>query len=52
MGLEVGVPLKVMSERLGHASISITVDLYSHVREQVDQDAADKTANYIFGSDR
>jgi len=50
-GLEAGVPLKVMSERLGHSSISITGDLYSHVREQVDQDAADKTATYIFGKE-
>lgn len=48
-GLEAGVPLKVMSERLGHSTISITADLYSHVREQVDQDAADQVAAFIFG---
>jgi integrase len=48
-GLEAGVPMKVMQERLGHSSLTITADLYSHVREQVDQDAADRTADYIFG---
>ena len=26
-----GTPAKIVSERLGHASISITLDLYSHV---------------------
>jgi integrase len=30
--LEAGVALKVVSERLGHASIAITGDIYSHVR--------------------
>jgi integrase len=48
-GLEAGVSMKVMSERLGHSSLAITGDLYSHVREQVDQEAAAKTADYIFG---
>lgn len=48
-GLEAGVPMKVMSERLGHATLAITADLYSHVREEVDQQAAERTAAYIFG---
>lgn len=30
--LENGVPMKVVSEILGHAGISITADIYSHVR--------------------
>jgi len=28
--LSSGAPLKVVSERLGHASIAITADLYTH----------------------
>jgi integrase len=48
-GLEAGVPMKVMQERLGHSSLAITADLYTHVRPQVDQEAADRTAVYIFG---
>jgi integrase len=48
-GLEAGVPLLVMSRRLGHSSLAITADTYLHVLPQVDQDAADRTAAYIFG---
>jgi integrase len=36
--LEAGVGLKVMQERLGHSSVAITGDIYSHVSRQVDQD--------------
>jgi integrase len=35
-----GVPAKVVSERLGHASINITLDLYSHVDIAMQKDAA------------
>lgn len=37
-----GVPAKVVSERLGHSSITITLDLYSHVLPDMQQDAVDK----------
>lgn len=30
-GLENGIPLKVMQELLGHASLSMTADLYTHI---------------------
>ncbi len=30
-GLEQGIPLKVMQSILGHSSLAITADLYSHV---------------------
>jgi len=30
-GLEAGIPLKVMQTILGHSSLSMTADLYSHV---------------------
>jgi integrase len=47
---EAGVPLKVVQERLGYASIAITADVYSHVRPEVDQAAADKVAGLILGA--
>ena len=36
-----GVHPKVVSERLGHSSISITMDTYSHVIPSVDREAAE-----------
>ena len=37
-----GVHPKVAQERLGHASITTTLDLYSHVTESLQEDAAAK----------
>jgi integrase len=34
-----GVPLKVVSEILGHSSIAITGDVYGHVAPDVSRDA-------------
>jgi integrase len=31
---------KVVSEMLGHASVAITLDIYSHVLPEMQQDAA------------
>jgi len=36
-----GVHPKIVSERLGHASIGITLDTYSHVLPSLQNDAAD-----------
>ena len=38
--LQQGVHPKVVSERLGHASISMTMDLYSHVTPNMQKEAA------------
>jgi hypothetical protein len=40
--LQCWVPLKVVSERLGHSALAITADLYTHVVPQVARDAADR----------
>ena len=40
--LAAGVPLKVVSDRLGHSSIAITADIYSQVNVEVDRAAADQ----------
>jgi integrase len=45
--LEAGVPMKVASERLGHSSIAITADVYSHVTAAADQAAAAQVAAAI-----
>ncbi len=33
---------KIVSERLGHANIAITLDRYSHVTAEMQRDAADR----------
>jgi integrase len=40
--LRAGVPLKVVSEFLGHSTTAITADIYSHVLDDMKQDAADR----------
>ena len=40
--LEQGVHLKVVQERLGHSTIAITADTYSHVAAHLQQEAAAK----------
>lgn len=48
-GLAAGVPLKVMSERLGHATTQITADLYQHVTPGMGADAAAKIGGLLRG---
>lgn len=48
--LKAGVHPKVVSERLGHANISITLDIYSHVLPGMQEAAAEKF-DAIFGMD-
>jgi len=40
--LQAGVHPKVVQERLGHASIGITLDTYSHVMPGMQEEAAEK----------
>jgi integrase len=42
--LKAGVPLKVVSERLGHSTTALTGDVYAHVLEGMDRKAADTLA--------
>ncbi len=40
-----GVHPKVAQERLGHSSVTVTLDIYSHVTENMQNDAASKLDN-------
>ncbi len=40
LALKANVPLKVISERLGHARISVTADIYQSVLDGMDREAA------------
>ena len=44
-----GVPLKVVSERLGHSTITLTADTYSHVLPTM-QEAAAGALEVMFGT--
>jgi len=41
LALKEGVHPKIVSERLGHATVGITLDLYSHVTPAIAREAAD-----------
>jgi integrase len=45
--LKENVPAKVVSERLGHSKIGITLDTYSHVLPDMQREAADKISQVI-----
>jgi integrase len=49
IALRAGVHPAVVSERLGHSSIAITVDLYSHVVPSLQPEAAGAVAGLILG---
>ncbi len=42
MLLELGEDIKVISDRLGHSTITLTADTYSHVREKMQREASNK----------
>jgi integrase len=44
--LEAGVNPKVVQERLGHANISMTLDIYSHVSMNLQEAAVEQVQNY------
>jgi integrase len=44
LALQAGVHPKVVSERIGHATTGITLDIYSHVQPELDASAASTVA--------
>jgi integrase len=46
--LAAGENPKVVSERLGHASVTLTLDTYSHVLPDMQQQAAEKLESMLF----
>ena len=49
--LKAGVPPKVISERLGHATAAFTLQTYTHVIPGMDESAADTVAALILAAD-
>jgi integrase len=50
-GLAAGVPPKVMSERLGHATVAFTLDTYTSALPAMDKSAADVVAALVLGTE-
>lgn len=50
LALRAGVHPKVVAERLGHANTTVTLNVYSHVVEGMQADAAETVAALIFGA--
>jgi integrase len=47
LGLQAGLHPKVISERLGHSTVAITLDTYSHVVPALDEQAAETIASLL-----
>jgi integrase len=45
--LEAGLPLKLVQELLGHASMAITADVYAHILPAYRREAADVLAAHL-----
>jgi integrase len=43
------VPVKVVSERLGHATTQLTLDIYAHVLPAMDAEAVQRFAALVLG---
>lgn len=50
IALEAGVHPKVVAERLGHSSVSLTLDVYSHAIPALQEEAAERVAALINAS--
>ncbi len=51
LGLAAGIPAKVMSDRLGHATVAFTQDIYMHAIPALEESAAQQVADLIFDDD-
>ena len=51
LALAVGVPTRVLADRLGHSTTAVTSDIYQHVLPDLDRDAASKVAAFVFYED-
>ena len=46
------VPIKVISERVGHSNVNTTLNIYSHALKEMDQEASEKISNTLFNTER
>jgi integrase len=51
LALAAGIHPRVEADRLGHSTVQLTLELYSHAVESVGMDAAAKMGTLIYGAD-
>jgi integrase len=50
LAIRAGVPAHVVSKRLGHANVGITMSVYTHAFPSDDRDLAERVAAVMFGT--
>lgn len=50
--IDAKVPIKVISERVGHSNINTTLNIYSHALKEMDQEASDKISDTLFNKEK
>lgn len=50
LGLAAGIPAKVMSDRLGHATVAFTQDVYMHAIPRMEEAAAQQITDLVMGA--
>lgn len=51
LALQAGVHPRVVSERLGHSTVAMTLDTYSHVIPALQEEAAERVAELLFAEE-
>ena len=49
--IDAKVPIKVISERVGHSNVNTTLNIYSHALREMDQEASDKISDTLFNNE-
>ena len=52
MLIDAKVPIKVISERVGHSNVNTTLNIYSHALREMDQEASVKISDTLFNNER
>jgi integrase len=47
LALALGINPRLVSERLGHATVAFTLDVYAHVLPKADREAAERVAQLL-----
>ena len=50
LALQAGVHPKIVSERLGHGDVGVTLNTYSHAIPALEEEAAARVAALVFGA--